>query len=291
MLGRLLFLVAALLLPMAAQAAQLLDVAFPSAALGRDYKLQVYLPDGYDAGTARYPTLYLLHGANGDEKEWVQKGDALTSLNKLITTGDIPPMVVVMPGHTQAWWSDGNKELGETALLKEVVPFVERTYRVIAAKRGRLVAGNSAGGFATINMVLKYPDLFAAAAALSPAIYAPLPPETSSARKNHPFLVDGKFDPASWQRLNWPAWFEGYKAQSTRVPLYINSGDQDRFDIAYHAAVVYQKFREIQPKITSFRVVGGDHEWPVWAETFPDAARFLARFVARPEAVETASRP
>jgi len=282
MIGRL-FLVAALLLPIAAQAAQLLEVGFPSAALGREYRLTVYLPDGYDTGSARYSTLYLLHGANGDEKEWVEKGEARASLDRLIGTGEIPPMVVVMPGHTNGWWSDGNKEKGETALLKEVLPFVERTWRVIPAKRGRLVAGNSAGGFAAINMVLKYPDLFAAAAALSPAIYTPLPPETSSARKNHPFQLDGRFDPASWERLNWPNWFEGYKAQAIRVPLYINAGDWDRFDIAYHAAVLYQKFREIQPRITVFRVVPGDHEWPVWAATFPEAARFIGQYAARPE--------
>jgi len=282
-LRRLIIALAVMVMPFAAQAGQLVAASFPSAALGRDYKLTVYLPDGYEAGKARYSALYLLHGANGDEREWVEKGNALTTLNTLIAAGEIPPMVVVMPGHFQGWWSDGNKEKGETALLKEVIPYVEKTYRVFGDKGGRLIAGNSAGGFATINLILKNPDMFAAGAALSPAIYAPLPPETSSARKNHPFTIDGKFDAASWQRLNWPSWFDGYKAQPVRVPLYINSGDQDRFDIAYHAAVLYQKFRDIQPKITAFRVVGGDHEWPVWAATLPEAARFLGQYAAKPK--------
>lgn len=276
-LGLMLFL-----LPFAAQASQLIGISFPSATLGRDYKLQVYLPDDYPVSGNRYSTLYMLHGANGNERDWVDKGDILASLDKLIAAKDIPPMVVVMPGHTYGWWTDGNKEKGETALLTEVIPYVEKTFRVYHSREGRLIGGLSAGGYGTVNLILKHPEMFAAAAALSPAIYAPLPPTTSSAQKDHPFQKDGKFDPDTWKRLSWNNWMDGYKASGIVVPIYINSGDHDRFDIAYHAAVLYQKFREIQPKAAEFRVVDGDHEWPVWAATFPDAAKFLGRYAAQP---------
>jgi S-formylglutathione hydrolase FrmB len=48
------------------------------------------------------------------------------------------------------------------------------------------------------------------------------------------------------------------------VPIYINSGDHDTFDISYHAAVLYQTLREHQPNAVEFRLVDGDHEWQVW---------------------------
>jgi enterochelin esterase-like enzyme len=253
-----------------------------SAVLDRDYPYTVYLPDGYETSKLRYPVLYLLHGANGNENEWAVKGHAQQTLDGLIATGAIPPMVVVMPGHYQGWWADGNAGKGESALLTEVMPHVESRYKVIAERRGRLIAGLSAGGYGTVNIVFAHPDRFAAAAALSPAIYHELPPGTSSATTNPPFQKDGKFDPETWKRLNWPNRFEGYKAAKTTVPIYLNSGDHDRFDIAYEAAYLYRKLREIQPKDTEFRVVDGDHEWKVWAETLPEALVFMAARVSRP---------
>lgn len=253
-----------------------------SPTLGRDYPYTVYLPDGYADANLRYPVLYLLHGANGNENEWAVKGQAQQTLDRLIGAGEIPPMVVVMPGHNQAWWADGNAEKGETALLSDILPHVEKSYRVIGERQGRLIAGLSAGGYGTVNIVFKNPGMFAAAAAMSPAVYHDVPPDTSSATKNPPFQKDGKFDPETWKRLNWTAHFEQYKSAKTTVPMFINSGDHDRFDIAYEAAYLYQKLREIQPKATEFRVVDGDHEWPVWAETLDDALVFMGGYVSRP---------
>ncbi len=265
-----------------ALAGEIVAGKFKSAALDRDYPYTVYLPDGYAHANLKYPVLYLLHGANGNENEWAVKGHAQQTLDRLIQHGDIPPMVVVMPGHNQAWWADGNKDKGETALLDDVMPHIEKTYKVIGERQGRMIAGLSAGGYGTVNIVFKHPDRFAAAAALSPAVYHDVPPNTSSATKNPPFQKDGKFDPDTWKKLNWPAYFEGYKAAKVTVPMYINSGDHDRFDIAYEAAYLYQKLRDIQPKDTEFRVVDGDHEWKVWEDTLPEALVFMASKISRP---------
>jgi enterochelin esterase-like enzyme len=82
-------------------------------------------------------------------------------------------MVVVMPGHKQMWWVNANAERAETVLLKELLPEVEHRFRTINDRGGRLVAGLSAGGFATVRLSFEHPELFAAAAALSPAVYEP----------------------------------------------------------------------------------------------------------------------
>jgi hypothetical protein len=66
------------------------------------------------------------------------------------------------------------------------------------------------------------------------------------------------------------------------VPLYINTGDHDTFDIAYHAAFFYQKMREHQPKLVEYRVIDGDHTWDVWAATIGDAMMHTLGFVSRP---------
>lgn len=259
-----------------AHAGDVFTETFRSAAIGRDYKYTVYLPDGYQKDNKRYPVLYLLHGAGGDENEWLYKGGAKETLDALIARRLIKPMIVVMPGHTAAWWVDGAREKGETALLKEVMPHAEGKYRIDAVRGNRLIAGLSAGGYGTLNLVFKYPQMFAAAAILSPAIYDPVPPGHSSGVRQPPFQKDGKFDADLWKSLNYPVHIEAYKKSGVIVPLYINSGDHDTFGIALQAAMLYERLRLHQPTALEFRVVDGDHEWAVWRDTLGDALQFMS---------------
>lgn len=263
-----------------AHAGEVFLETFKSEALGRDYKYTVYVPDDYAKGEQRYPILYLLHGAGGNEVEWLQKGGVRETMDALIARKLIRPMVVVMPGHTQAWWVDGAREKGETALVKEVMPHAEGKYRIDAVRANRLIAGLSAGGYGALNLVFKYPQQFAAAAILSPAIYDPVPPGHSSATRNHPFQKDGKFDPATWQSLMYTQHIDRYKAGKVIVPLFINAGDHDTFGIALQAATLYERLRLHQPGQVELRIVDGDHEWAVWRDTLGEALQFMNARIA-----------
>ena len=273
---------------MPADAGTVTRQSFPSRALDRDYVYSIYLPDGYGERNLRYPVLYLLHGSTGDENSWPVQGKAQQTMDRLIEDGEIPPMIVVMPSHSESWWVDGNNEPAGTALMQDLIPHVEATYDTIAARSGRLIGGLSAGGYGTVNAILEHPGMFAAGAALSPAIYDPVPPATSSAHAHAVFQTEGTFDPEVWKRLNWPRLIDRYKAGGTVVPLYVNSGDHDGFDIAYHAANFYQRLREHQPDKVEYRVVDGGHEWPVWERTLPDAVTYMSRFVSRPRGAPAA---
>ena len=266
-----------------ALAGEVLTEVFRSEAIGRDYKYTVYLPDSYKKDERRYPVLYLLHGAGGDENEWLAAGGLRATMDAMIARKLIQPLVVVMPGHTGAWWVDGAKEKGETALLREVMPHAEGKYRIDAVRGNRLIAGLSAGGYGSLNLVLKYPQMFAAAAILSPAIYDPVPPSHSSGVRNPPFQRDGKFDPELWKSLNYVSFIEGYKKSGTVVPLYINSGDHDTFGIALQAAMLYERLRLHQPDGIELRVVNGDHEWMVWRDSLGDALQFMNARIAGPK--------
>lgn len=271
-----------MMIPLSAAASAITHHDFSSDVLGRDYPYTIYLPDGYESDTLQYPTLYLLHGSFGSENDWAIKGDLKQSLDRLISTGEIPPAVVVMPG-AQSWWVDGYNEAAETAFFSDLIPHIESTYHVIPEREGRVVGGLSAGGYGTVNFVLEHPEMFAAGAALSPASYVPVPPDHSSGNR-HPAYLDanGTFDPEKWASLNYTAYMDDYKAQDLIVPLYINSGDHDTFDIAYHAAVLYQALREHQPTAVEFRVVDGDHEWKVWSDTLPEALDYVFSYASRP---------
>ncbi len=255
----------------AADAGTLTDERLASATLGRDYRYTLYRPDGYEGDPRRYPVFYLLHGALGDEHDWPVKGKVVATLDRLMADGRLPPTLVVMPGHKGMWWVDGHGEKAETVLLTELMPEVERRFHTRTDRAGRGIGGLSAGAYEAIRLIFQRPEMFAAAIALSPAIYEPVPPSNSSAFKDPAFVKDGVFDAALWQRLNWRGLFDAYKAQPLIVPLYINSGDRDRFEVPYHAAVLHRALRAHQPDATVFRVVDGDHEWPVWERSVGEA--------------------
>ncbi len=268
--------------PLPLAAGEITHHSFSSDTLGRDYAYNVYLPDGYDEGDKVYPAMYLLHGSFGNENNWAVSGGLQQTADRLIEEGTIPPAVIIMPG-SESWWVDGYNEAAETAFFDDLIPHIEATWRVIPEREGRLIGGLSAGGYGTINFVLEHPDMFAAGAALSPASYVPVPPSNSSGNR-HPAYLDesGAFDPAKWEELNYTAYIDDYKAQDIVVPLYINSGDHDVFDIAFHAAVLYQALREHQPDKVEYRVVDGDHEWKVWSDTLPEAMTYVFSYAARP---------
>ncbi|MBT8146172.1 MAG: esterase family protein [Gammaproteobacteria bacterium] len=99
---------------------------------------------------------------------------------------------------------------------------LEGQFRTIGAREGRAIAGYSAGGFGTANIALEYPELFKAAAPLSPAVYAPAPPADSSATWQDTFLSDGEFDPGKWEAMNWVSFIEACKAKGVTVSFCIN---------------------------------------------------------------------
>lgn len=275
---RYLCLLLGLITSISGHAGQLVKQHIYSESLAREYKYAVYLPSGYQNSEQRYPVLYLLHGAGGSETDWMYQGGIKETMDALIIRQDIQGMIVIMPADPDGWWVDGAVEKAETALLKDLMPAVESHYR-IALEGKRLIAGLSAGGYGALNLMMKHPDLFAAAAIFSPAIYDPLPPPHSSAMTMAQFQLEGKFSESLWRSLNYVGHIESYKKSGLIVPLYINSGDHDTYGIALQAAILYEKLRLHQPQKIELRIVDGDHEWMLWRDSVADGLRYMNRFV------------
>ena len=149
---------------------------YDSQILGINRRLTVYTPYGYEANPkAKYPVLYLLHGAGGDEEAWSSMGRTAQILDNLIAKGLAKPMIVVMPNgnpNQQAaqtfglptteydWRDPANRNLYVQSLVEEIVPFIEKNYRTVAKKSHRAIAGLSMGGGHTIAASGMYPDKF-----------------------------------------------------------------------------------------------------------------------------------
>jgi S-formylglutathione hydrolase FrmB len=252
--------------------------AAPSPNLGRDVKFTVYLPDGYPQGTAALPVIYLLHGAGGDENEWRTLGGAVETLDGLIKRGLLRPSVVVMPTTGPAsWWADGAAEKAGSAFMKDLLPYVEARYRVQKERSGRAIGGLSMGGYGALNLSLRHPDQFCGAAVISPAIYDPLPPETSAARRTPQFVRNGQFDADTWKALNYASQIDTYAQSKYKVPMWIVSGDHDFLGIAPMSANLFWRLLKIQPRQVELRVIDGDHEWLTFRDALPEALQYVDR--------------
>jgi enterochelin esterase-like enzyme len=245
---------------------------FSSATLGRDWSYVVYLPADYYSSDARYPVLYLLHGNGQKGYDWVTSGHIVETADALTEAGKIPKTIIVMPDAGTTWFVD-RKEKMETAFLQDLIPEVERSYRTVTTRDGRFVAGLSMGGYGAMRFSLKYPERFAAAALLSPAIYSPEPPEDSSARRVGVFGAPN-YDSQVWKSLNYPALWDDYLRKGIAVPMYINSGDDDQFYIEADATAFYSLLRR-NKQPAELRIVNGGHTWAVWSTTIGDALTYI----------------
>jgi enterochelin esterase family protein len=142
---------------------------FYSEITGEFRRMYVYTPPGYDKDyTTKYPVLYLQHGAGELEMEWTHSGKANFILDNLIAEGKAQPMIIVMnngfatrPGQQGQPQNMGSRWAAfEDMLIKEVIPDVDKTYRTIADKEHRAMAGLSMGGMQTFTIGLKNLDTF-----------------------------------------------------------------------------------------------------------------------------------
>src|SRR6187397_3064234 len=147
------------------------NLSMPSKILKMDRKYAVYLPPGYETSERSYPVLYLLHGGGDDQTGWVQFGEVLNITDKAINEGKATPMIIIMPDANTGTRGYSNNALGtwryEDFFFEELMPFVEKKYRIKAEKKYRAVSGLSMGGDGTFTYALHHPELFAAACPLS----------------------------------------------------------------------------------------------------------------------------
>jgi enterochelin esterase-like enzyme len=140
------------------------SVTYYSTALGRFRRMHIYTPPGYPAGGGRYPVFYLLHGAGDCDDSWTSVGRAGFILDNLIADNKARPMIVVMPaGHTAPGGFRLPTDNDDFArdFLNDVVPHVEKNYRVLTGRAHRAIAGLSMGGAQTLNIAFSQLDRFA----------------------------------------------------------------------------------------------------------------------------------
>jgi enterochelin esterase family protein len=194
------------------------SVTYYSTELKRFRRMHVYTPPGYELGKGKFPVFYLLHGSGDCDDSWSSVGRAGFILDNLIAAKKAKPMVVVMPaGHTTAAGfgapaaAPAGAARGTTSPLDEfardfltdIMPYVEKNYRVLTDRPNRAIAGLSMGGSQTMNIAFlqlakfAYIGVFSSGASLggggraaTPAAAAPAQPAPPSWESTHAADLD-----------------------------------------------------------------------------------------------------
>ena len=269
-----------------ASAGQVLEgLKLSSAILGRDVAYAVYLPPDYATSTRRYPVVYLLHGYTDNESGWIQFGEVNLAADRAIAEREIPPMIIVMPDGGVSWYINdlAGKVRYEDMFVQELIPHIDAVYRTRADREFRGIAGLSMGGWGTLVHAFRHPELFAACAAFSAAVW---PDEE---------ILGMKQD--TWDKVVGPVLGVGLAGRDRLTPgfrkvspldlarslpedslkkvrYYIDCGDDDfltKGNCALHLLLADRKIPH------EFRVRDGGHTWSYWRTGIVDGLKFIGQ--------------
>jgi enterochelin esterase-like enzyme len=265
---------------LAAQSGKVMDnLTLQSKILGMERKYAIYLPADYETSSRTYPVLYLLHGSGDDQTGWVQFGEVLNITDKAVKEGTATPMIIVMPDANTTRRGYSNNATGtwlyEDFFFKELMPFVEKKYRIKTEKRFRAIAGLSMGGDGSFTYALHHPELFSSACPLSAAT-GPLTMDMAKTyvRRADSTATDAQieayFNRQSVLQLinNMP------ENQKKTVRWYIDCGDDDFLYEGNSLAHIAMRKKEIPHE---FRARDGGHTWTYWRQALPEVLAFVSQ--------------
>lgn len=248
------------------------ELKFFSNALQKATAADILLPEQHTQGP--FPVLYLLHGLSDDNTVWQRR----TSIERYVAG---LPLIVVMPDGGRGFYSDAEQGMAwESAIVKDLIGYVDAMFQTRAERSGRVVAGLSMGGYGAAKFALKYPDVFCAAVSHSGAMRfanRPLASDPANERVagfNREFArvvgenpVGGPHDLFALAANLEPA---------QRPALRIDCGVDDFLiedNRTFHAYLDEIGFAH------EYHEFPGAHNWEYWDEHIQEAIRFLMPYV------------
>jgi putative tributyrin esterase len=253
------------------------SLAIPSVAMNKTYKAAVVLPNSYAKGKSVYPVLYLLHGAYGHFNDWLSKTPDRNTVKNLADQYNI---IIVMPeGETFSFYLDSPVNKGsqfETYITSEVIQKIDKTYRTINDKKGRVITGLSMGGHGALYLSAKHPDLFSAAGSMSGAVDMGTMLNRDSADQ-----VMKLIQPVFGNQSNNPDLYTQNavigmvdKIKTNKLALIIDCGVDDFLiepNRELHRRLVYSKVPH------DYTERPGAHTWEYWENALPYQILFFSK--------------
>jgi enterochelin esterase-like enzyme len=217
--------------------------------------------------------LYLLHGRDDNELAWLNNGQIAATLDRMIASGTLPPIAVVMPMAGNSWY------VMAAAFLEDVIPAIERRHTLASCRNARAVGGLSMGGYGAALYAITRPDLFTAAISLSGSLFSDQAAEIETRLPFYNRVLSGIHgDPFDRERFrSWTVFarLENAPPEIEKLGVWLAAGDGDFAGILSGTVRLHQDLRRRKIE-THLRIYGGDHTWPLWAMAIEPALGWLA---------------
>lgn len=239
---------------------------FRSEILKSDKNFTVYMPKSYNTDTLRkYPVVYMLHGANENDWEWANIPTSMINeaIAKSTADGMACEVIMVCPNATEGTMGYFNREGWnyEDYFFKELIPFIESHYRVIADKGHRAIGGLSMGGGGSFFYGLTHPEMFSSVYAISAAV-----PATLNSKEQAAGTFSNQFNIDNLSK----AQLEEIKT----VSFVLDCGDDD---FLFDANVgCYQSMKKVG-LTCQFRSRNGGHTTYYWYDSLGNALAWFTR--------------
>jgi enterochelin esterase family protein len=226
--------------------------------------LMVYTPAGYNESKQDYPVVYIQHGGGEDHRGWMEQGRTAQIMDNLIAACKAVPMIVVSSnsnvrsrnGGFGGGYSWQGMQNFRSEMIENIIPFVEKNYRVQKDRKGRAMCGLSMGGGQSFYIGLRDPEVFANVGVFSTGMFGGIQGASNfDLEKEVPgILTDTK---------TFNEQFDVF---------FMSCGEQDP-RIEYTRNIV-QKMRDGGVEV-HFNSYPGDHEWQVWRKSLHEFAQYL----------------
>ena len=226
--------------------------------------LMVYTPAGYNENKQDYPVVYIQHGGGEDHRGWMQQGRTAQIMDNLIAAGKAVPMIVVSAnsnvrlrnGGMGGGYSWEGMQPFRSELIENVIPFVEKNYRVKKDRKSRAMCGLSMGGGQSFYIGLRDPEVFANVGVFSTGMFGGI---SGASNFNLETEVPGILTDTKTFNKQFDVFF-------------MSCGEQDP-RIEYTRSIV-KKMRDGGVNVR-FNSYPGDHEWQVWRKSLHEFAQYL----------------
>ena len=251
--------------------------------LGKEVRYTIYLPPDYQTSSRRYPVVYLLHGYTDNDAGWLQFGEINQTADRAIAEQQIPPMIIVMPDGGVSWYINDyqGKVRYEDFFFQEFIPYIDANYRTRPEKEFRGIAGLSMGGWGTLIYALRHPEMFAAAAAFSAAVWTD-EEVIATEDKVYEQIFGSLFGPGLKGKDRLTAHFRSYNQldlvktlpveKIKTVRFYLDCGDDDFLYKGNAALHVAMRDRKIPHEC---RMRDGGHTWSYWRTGILEGLKFI----------------
>lgn len=209
--------------------------------LKKTIEYRIYLPPCYDQMKGEhYPVIYLIHGQSYTADQWDRLGADETA-DRLITSGELPPFIIVMPGES-GWDQPPTDTFGED-VFNELIPWIDTTYRTIPARQFRVIGGLSRGAAWALHLGLSHWESFGAIGLHSLPV----------------FSTDTK---------HIKSWIQGIPVEA--LPrIYLDLGDRDRPEIS-KSAIWFEELLTQMDIPHEWHLYTGYHEEAYWKAHLED---------------------